>query len=72
MNPVQISDKGVITVATKSILRNVNIRDRKGAAALARAMENAASVKSRPVEMSRPVSEATKDEIRKMFGDRNG
>ena len=56
-------------MATKSILKNVNIRNRKDASALARAMENAHSVKSQPITMSRPVSEATGDEIKKMFGD---
>ncbi len=61
--------EGVVTMATKSILKNVNIRNRKGASALARAMENASSVKSQPVIMSRPVSDATEDEIKKMFGD---
>ena len=55
-------------MATKSILKSVNIRNKGAAERFAAAMETAHLKKSQPVKMSRPVSEATDDEIRKMFG----
>ena len=61
----------MIIMATKSILKSVNIKNKGAALSLARAMENAHSKKSIPVKMSRPVSEATEDEIMQMFGDKN-
>lgn len=55
-------------MATKSILKSVNIKNKGAALSLARAMENAHTRHGNPVNMSRPVSEASEDEIRKMFG----
>ncbi len=58
-------------MATKSILKSINIRTRNAAESLARAMENAHTKKSTPVKMSRPVSDASDEDIRKMFGGQN-
>lgn len=55
-------------MATKSILKSVNIKNKDAALSLARAMENAHTRHGDPVNMSRPVSEASENEIRKMFG----
>lgn len=55
-------------MATKSILKSVNIRNKGAALSLARAMENAHTKADKPVKMSRSVSEATEEEIKKMFG----
>lgn len=60
----------VVIMATKSILKSVNIRNRAAANALANAIEHAKERKNAPVKMSRPVSDATEDEIKEMFGDK--
>lgn len=62
---------GVMLMATKSILKSVNIRSRKDVNALANAMEHARDRKAVPIKMSRPVSDATEEEIKKMFGDKS-
>lgn len=59
--------KEVIGMATKSILKSVNIRTASAANSLANAMEHARDRRSVPVKISRPVSDATEDEIRNMF-----
>lgn len=52
-------------MATKSILKSVNIRNKGAALSLARAMENAHTKADEPVKISRSVSEATEEEIKK-------
>ena len=54
-------------MATKSILKSVNIRNKGTALSLARAMENAHTKADKPVKMSQSVSEATEEDIIKMF-----
>ena len=55
-------------MATKSILKNINIKTKYAAARLADAMEYAKNLPDHPVEFQRSVSEATEEDIRKMFG----
>jgi len=55
-------------MATKSILKNVDIKDRKLARSFIYALEKAQSKKSKEVHLSRTCSEATGDEIKKLFG----
>ena len=54
-------------MATKSILKSINIRTRNAAELFARAMEKAYAQKVVPVKMSRPVSDASEKDIRGMF-----
>lgn len=58
-------------MATKSILKTIHIKDRKAASALVCALENAKGKHSRDVVMSRSYSEASRSDIRKMFGVQN-
>lgn len=55
-------------MATKSVLKNVHIRDKKSALRLVNALENAAGKRSKEVMQTRSFSDASKEEIRKMFG----
>ncbi len=57
-------------MATKSVLKTIDIKDRKIAWAIADAMENAKKKHSQPVYNQRSFSDASKDEIAKMFGDK--
>lgn len=56
-------------MATKSVLKNVDIKNRKSALALVNALENAKGKHARPVITNRFFSDASRDEIRKMFGE---
>lgn len=58
-------------MATKSILKTIHIKKSKSALALVRALENAKKKKDKDVLMSRPYSEATREEIHKLFGEHN-
>lgn len=55
-------------MATKSVLKNVDIKTRDAATALVNALENAKGKHTRYFEKSRMFSDAGRDEIRKMFG----
>ena len=55
-------------MATKSILKTVHIKDSESARRLANALEYAKGKHAREVTMSRMVSEASRDEIRAIFG----
>ncbi len=55
-------------MATKSVLKNVDIKTRKSALALVNALENAKGKHAKPVVNQRSFSDASRDEIRKMFG----
>ena len=57
-------------MATKSILKTVHIKSSKSARRLASALENAAGKHGQEVQITRPASDATRDEIRKMFGSK--
>lgn len=56
-------------MATKSILKNIHIKSLKSSSSLLRALENAQGKSSKPVNYDRPVSEASREEIGKLFGD---
>ena len=55
-------------MATKSILKSVEIKNKETAAALISALENAKGKHAKPVVIQRSFSDASRDEIRKMFG----
>lgn len=55
-------------MATKSILKIVHIKDSESAKRLANALEYAEQKHAQEVKMSRMVSEASRDEIRAIFG----
>lgn len=55
-------------MATKSVLKSIEIRDKKTAQALISALENAKGKHAKPVEHQRAFSDATRDEVRKIFG----
>lgn len=59
------------SMATKSVLKSVNIKNRSSALALVRALENAHGKKAQEVAYSRTFSDASRDEIKKMFGEKN-
>ena len=58
----------MMDMATKSILKNVTIKDKKSALFLVSALENAHGKRSKDVQHQRPHSDASRDDIRKMFG----
>lgn len=55
-------------MATKSILKSINIKDKTTARAFVNALENASGKNAKPVAHTRVFTDASKDEIRKMFG----
>ena len=55
-------------MATKSILKSINIKSRKSALAMVNANENASGKHAQDVTRNRAFSDASRDEIRKMFG----
>lgn len=57
-------------MATKSILKSIHITSRRSAAALINALEKAEKTKGKPVKISRSYSEATREDIRAMFGEK--
>lgn len=59
-------------MATKSILKNVYIKDRRTARRLVSALENASGKSSQIVALSRSTKDLDKDEIQKIFGGNNG
>ena len=56
-------------MATKSILKNITIKNQKSAKALVSALENASKKSSKKVEYSKGVSKASKQDINKIFGE---
>ncbi len=55
-------------MATKSVLKCIDIKKRSSALALVNALENAKNKPTQFVPKNRTFSEADRDEIRKMFG----
>lgn len=55
-------------MATKSILKTIHIKTPKNAQRLTSALENAAGKAAKKVELTRGASDASRDEISKMFG----
>lgn len=57
-------------MATKSILKDVSIKERRLAHTFIKALENAENVKHTPMQVSRKCSEITGDKIKEFFGKR--
>lgn len=55
-------------MATKSILKTVNIKNRQDCISLVNALEHAKDKKAQDVVMSRAYKVATKDDVLKIFG----
>ncbi len=55
-------------MATKSITKNINIKDRTGARNLASALENSKNKGHKTVDMSKASRDVKGEEISKMFG----
>ena len=55
-------------MATKSILKNVDIKEKKLGKSLVIALENAAGKKSKEVTLSRTYSDIRGENIKKIFG----
>lgn len=55
-------------MATKSVLKNIDIKSRKSVQALASALEHANGKHSQTVMKQRTFSDASREDIRKMFG----
>lgn len=56
-------------MATKSILKNINIKSRKTTVSLLNALENAKKKGSKKFEYSRGIRTASSEDIKKIFGD---
>lgn len=54
-------------MATKSVLKTIDIKTRASAVALVNALENAKGKSSQLVTQQRTFSDASREEIRKMF-----
>lgn len=54
-------------MATKSVLKSVNLRTRKSATALVAALERAKARKTRPIKSQRVFTDASREDIRCMF-----
>jgi len=54
-------------MATKSVLKSIHIKDEKVVRRLASALENAAGKSAKMVAYTRSFSDASREEIRKMF-----
>lgn len=59
-------------MATKSVLKTILIKDRRSADSLVTALENASGKKSKDVTVSRTCRELGREEIQKIFGEKNG
>ena len=55
-------------MATKSVLKNIDVKTRESASALVNALENAKGKHAQHIEKTRTFSDASREEIRKMFG----
>ncbi len=56
-------------MATKSILKDINIRDKQLAKRFVNALENAENMKSKEVLMSKNVNNITKSQIKMIFAE---
>ena len=55
-------------MATKSVLKSVEIKSKETAISLISALENAKGKHAKPIVVQRSFSDASREEIRKMFG----
>lgn len=56
-------------MATKSIYKNVTVTDKSFGRALISALESAEKKKTKKVDIKKPFSEATKEQIKEIFGE---
>ena len=56
-------------MATKSILKNVDIRDKKFSKDFVNALENAHGKKAKDVVLSKACTNVNRQDIRKLFGE---
>ena len=63
--------KGGGFMATKSILKTIHIKKSRSVASLVDALEHAKGKQAKEVTMSRTYSTASREEIKKMFGESN-
>lgn len=64
-------NKEVRSLATKSFLKNVSIRDTKQAQSFIRALEHSSTCIQKPVRYSKTVSEMSREQMQKVFGDKH-
>ena len=57
-------------MATKSILKNVDVKDKNLAKSLVSALENASKKKSKDVSLSRTYSDVRGEKIKDIFGSK--
>lgn len=57
-------------MATKSILKNITIRDPATSYSLIQALENAKNKGSKKIQLTKTVVTADRDRIRKLFGEK--
>lgn len=57
-------------MATKSILKNITIRDYATSYSLIQALENAKNKGSKKIQLTKTVVTADRDRIRKLFGEK--
>ncbi|MCI9154661.1 MAG: hypothetical protein HFH20_12955 [Ruminococcus sp.] len=57
-------------MATKSILKNVNISDKQFARTFVKALDEAEDTKYKPAQLTRECKEITGDKIKEFFGKR--
>ena len=56
-------------MATKSILKNVNVNDKQFARTFVQALDEVEDTKYRPIQLSRECREITGDKIKEFFGN---
>ena len=59
-------------MATKSFLKNVSLRDAKQCKAFIKALEKSEDQTTKPSLTTKPVHEMKRDQIRKVFGLKDG
>ena len=57
-------------MATKSFLKNISLRGQQQSKEFIRALEKSKATKEKEVEFSRPVSDMSREEVQKIFGDK--
>ena len=57
-------------MATKSIYKNINIKDKKPGRALVTALENAKEFKGKEVVLTKKCQKIKKDQLKEFFGDK--
>ena len=67
---MKIVNRGV-SMATRSILKNIVFKDRKFCHSLISALEHSKDQKGKEVKLTRQVRNLDKDDIIKIFGDKN-